>query len=109
MQIDFSKIAEERVEGLKGGEGTLLKRAFSDRMGTVMLDRLAPGASIGMHCHTDDCEVMFILSGTASFQCDGVEETVQAGSCHYCPKGSTHCLKNKGTDELVFFAVLPKQ
>ena len=52
---------------------------------------------------------IFILSGTASIVCDGKPETLTAGQCHYCPKGSTHTMKNNGSDELTFFAVVPEQ
>ena len=109
MTIDFSKIAEQCVPNAKGGEKELLKRAFSDGAVTVMLDRLASGASIGVHTHSDDCEIVYILSGTATFLTPDGEETVPAGCCHYCPKGGTHGLKNNGADELKFFAVVPKQ
>ena len=40
---------------------------------------------------------------------DGNEETVEAGECHYCPKGHEHCFINKGKKNLVFFAVVPQQ
>lgn len=109
MTIDFPKIAEQCVPNAKGGEKELLKRAFSDGAVTVMLDRLASGASIGVHTHSDDCEIMYILSGTAAFLTPDGEEIVPAGCCHYCPKGGTHGLKNNGADELKFFAVVPKQ
>ena len=109
MTIDFSKIPEQVVPNFKGGEKELQKRAFSDDMVTVMLDRLAPGASIGVHTHVDNCEVMYILSGTATYSTPDGEEIVPAGQSHYCPKGGTHGMKNNGPDELVFFAVVPKQ
>lgn len=109
MTIDFSKITEQCVPNAKGGEKELLKRAFEDGRVTIMLDRLAPGASIGVHTHVEDCEVMYILSGTATFLTPEGEEIVSTGSCHYCPKGATHGLKNNGPDELKFFAVVPKQ
>ena len=36
-------------------------------------------------------------------------EKVEAGQCHYCPKGHEHCFINKGKKDLVFFAVVPQQ
>ena len=61
------------------------------------------------HTHEDSCEIIYVLSGTASIVCDGVSETVEAGQAHYCPKGSTHVMKNNGDRDLVVFAVVPKQ
>ena len=109
MKIDFSQIPEQVVPHVKGGEKELHKRAFSDDKVTVMLDRLEPGASIGVHTHVDDCEVMYILSGTATYTTPDGEEIVPAGQSHYCPKGGIHGLKNNGPDDLIFFAVVPKQ
>ena len=33
---------------------------------------------------------------------------LEAGQCHYCPQGHSHSLINDSTEELVFFAVVPK-
>ena len=99
MLIDFSKIEEVRVPNFKGGEKELLKKAYADGRNCIMLDRLMPGASIGRHTHETNSEIMYIVSGT----------TVQAGQCHYCPKGGTHMLQNRGEEPLVFFAVVTEQ
>ena len=109
MLIDFSKITELEAVGFKGGEGSLLRRPSGDEGCAVMRGRLLPGSSIGMHTHTDSCEVIYILSGTASITMNGVTETVAAGQAHYCPKGGTHTMKNHGDGELCFLAVVPKQ
>jgi mannose-6-phosphate isomerase-like protein (cupin superfamily) len=52
---------------------------------------------------------MYFLSGKGTVTTDGVSETVTAGDCHYCKKGSSHTLVNDGEEELVFFAVVPQQ
>ena len=54
-------------------------------------------------------EIMYIVSGTATFTVGDTVETVQAGQCHYCPKGGTHMLQNRGEEPLVFFAVVTEQ
>ena len=40
---------------------------------------------------------------------DGEYERVEAGVCHYCPKGHTHSLINDSDSDLVFFAVVAEQ
>ena len=70
---------------------------------------LEPGCSIGMHCHEDSCEIIYVLEGVGTAVLDGVEEKVEAGECHYCPKGHEHCFINNGKRDLVFFAVVPQQ
>ena len=107
--IDFSKIEEVRVPNFKGGEKELLKKAYADGRNCIMLDRLMPGASIGRHTHETNSEIMYIVSGAATFTVGDTVETVQAGQCHYCPKGGTHMLQNRGEEPLVFFAVVTEQ
>ena len=109
MLIDFSAIPETVIPHMRGGEKEVHAHMFTDAMGKVMQGRLSAGASIGLHTHETNCEVIYILSGTASVVCDGKPETLTAGQCHYCPKGSTHTMKNNGPDELTFFAVVPEQ
>ncbi len=87
----FSKIEEVRVPNFKGGEKELLKKAYADGRNCIMLDRLMPGASIGRHTHETNSEIMYIVSGTATFTVGDTVETVQAGQCHYCPKGRHIC------------------
>lgn len=38
-----------------------------------------------------------------------INETVSAGGCHYCPKGHSHSMINKGEEDIIFFAVIPEQ
>ena len=47
MIIDFDKIAEEHIEGFKGGEGKLDVRAFVDDKARIMYSTLRPGACSG--------------------------------------------------------------
>ena len=86
MLIDFSKIEEVCVPNFKGGEKELLKKAYADGRNCIMLDRLMPGASIGRHTHETNSEIMYIVSGTATFTVGDTVETVQAGQCHYCSR-----------------------
>lgn len=32
-----------------------------------------------------------------------------ADTCHYCRKGQTHTLVNDGTEDIIFYAVVPQQ
>lgn len=41
--------------------------------------------------------------------CDGKEEILKPGVCHYCPKGGEHSIINTGEDDLVLFTAVPKQ
>ena len=70
---------------------------------------LDPGSSIGYHTHGTSSEIIYILSGTGKVKYDGGEEPLEAGQCHYCPKGHSHSLINNSDGPLEFFAVVPNQ
>lgn len=109
MKLDFVPMEETIIPHFKGGEKEIAAKMFFDGANRLLHGRLIPGASIGTHCHDASCEVIYILSGTATVLCDGQTETLTPGQCHYCPKGSTHTMKNNGPDDLIFFAVVPQQ
>ena len=102
MLIDFSAIPETVIPHMRGGEKEVHAHMFTDAMGKVMQGRLPAGASIGMHTHETNCEVLYVLG-------DGVYELLGPGACHYCPKGHAHSLINDSDGDLVFFAVVPEQ
>ena len=53
-------------------------------------------------------ETIYVLSGAGTMLCDGVEEPLTPGVCHYCAEGHTHKLMNTGTEPLTVFAVVPE-
>ena len=107
--IKFESIEETVIPHFRGGEGDFCVTMFKDELNKIMKGRLEAGWSIGMHCHDTSSEIMYFLSGKGTVTTDGVSETVTAGDCHYCKKGSSHTLVNDGEEELVFFAVVPQQ
>ena len=107
--IDFVAMEEKIIPNFKGGEGSFAVKMFADDANRILHGRLVPGSSIGMPCHDTSSEIIYILSGVGTAILEGKEETLTAGQCHYCPKGGTHTLMNKGTEDLIFFAVVPEQ
>ena len=73
MKLCFSQMEETPMPQFKGGEKTTYSRFVDDCVNRIMMNRLEPGASIGLHTHTGSSEVMYILSGTGKAICDGVE------------------------------------
>ena len=84
-------------------------RRYMDDKCKIMKGLLHSGASIGEHTHTTNCEFIHIIEGRGTVLMDGAYEDVEAGQCHYCPKGHEHCFINNGKRDLVFFAVVPQQ
>jgi mannose-6-phosphate isomerase-like protein (cupin superfamily) len=110
MLIDFNKISENITPNFRGGEKNFISKVYADNLNKIMLDRLEPEASIGMHSHDTNSEIIYIISGNAKCLYDDTEEILNDGSCHYCPKGHSHSLINLSSDEdLVFFAIVPEQ
>ena len=55
----------------KGGKGELCTRNCIDGKCKIMKSCLRPGASSGLHTHEGNCEIVYIISGTATFYYDG--------------------------------------
>ena len=108
MILSFAQMEETPMPQFKGGEKTTYARMYTDAHNRIMRSRLEPGASIGLHTHEGNSEAVYILSGTGKALYDGGEERLQPGDCHYCPEGHSHSIVNDGTEDLVFFAVVPQ-
>lgn len=107
--IDFNKLNETVIHNFYGGEGDTVARMFVDDKNKIMKGKLAPGCSIGLHCHETSSEIIFVLSGVGTAILDGEQEILTAGTCHYCQKEQSHTLINNGAEDLVFYAVVPQQ
>lgn len=109
MILDFNKIEETINPNFKGGEKEMAVRAYGDEKNRIMVNRLIPGASVGMHTHEKNSEIIYLMEGCGKVIYDGEEMRIEEGQVHYCPKGHTHSLINDSEKDLVFLAVLPNQ
>jgi len=109
MILDFNKIAAEVIPNFKGGEGAIKAQMFYDGKVRIMIGELVRGASIGLHRHELNCEVVYVLAGEGRVLTDEGSEIVRAGQAHYCPMGTAHSLINDCDEPLRFFAVVPEQ
>ncbi len=109
MKIQFENVEEKCLPAFNGGEGGFFARMQVDELGKILKGRLQKGCSIGEHLHGTSSEMIYILSGQGVAVCDGKVEELKAGDCHYCPKGSTHTLRNDNEEDLIFFAVVANQ
>ena len=108
MNIDFTSIQPATIPHFKDGEGSVTASMHVDASGKIMTARIHTDSSIGMHTHETNYEVCYIVSGEGKAVCDGKEELLLPGVCHYCPKGSAHTIINTGSEDLVMFAVVPE-
>ena len=115
MIIKFDQSNYTVLPAFKGGEKEFAAHMFFDGTNRIFKGTLVPGASIGVHKHEGNCEVIFILSGKGTLlerapDSAPVYNEVNAGDCLYCPEGHTHSLMNTSDEgDLVFYAVVPKQ
>ena len=109
MVIRFNEMEEVELKAFQGGMYALNAKIYTDGQNKILQGKLVPGASVGVHRHETSSEIIFILKGRGKSLCDGKEELLVAGDCHYCPKGSEHCLINDGEEDLLFYAVVPQQ
>lgn len=109
MIIDFAKTKETVMEKFHGGEKAMRAKMYADGLNKILYATLIPGASVGMHMHDESSESVYIVSGKGKMLYDDKEEELYPGVCGYCPKGHSHSIINDGTEDLVFFAVVPVQ
>ena len=88
--------------------GTVRSRTFADDNNRIILGRLAPGSSIGLHRHEESSEMIAIVKGRGKVLFAGEYEPIKEGDVHYCPQGFEHSLINDSADELVYFAMVPR-
>ncbi len=109
MLNDYEQMEWTANPEFKGGKGIFYNKVFTDGVNKMMQGKLLPGSSIGYHKHEGNCEMIFILEGKGRVIFDDKEATVLPGTCHYCPEGHSHSLINNGKEDLIFYAVVPKQ
>lgn len=109
MVIDFKNMQAQVIPNFKGGEKEISAKMFFDGTNRILHGVLESGATIGVHTHETNSEVIYFLKGKGVVLYDGEYEDVEEGMCHYCPKGHTHSLINNSDSPLEFFAVVPEQ
>ncbi len=98
-----SDIAVSQPAPHEGGGTTTAYPFFADAPQFPIVFRkraLHPGAAIGSHPHDKD-EIYYVISGRGEFTLDGVKHAVGPGTAMLTRVGSTHGLKQVGTEDLV--------
>lgn len=109
MKIDFTGIEEQAIPAFKGGKKEFNVKMYTDEDVKILKGRLVPGASIGLHTHIGNSEIMFITKGAGYVLYDGEMIPLKEGDVHYCPEGQAHSLVNDGVEDLEFSAVVPQK
>lgn len=107
MLIDLGTTDWVEVPHMNGGEGSVFARMAVVGDTRIVITRMPPASSIGMHLQTSGDDVNHVMEGRGKAICDGKEETLFPGACHVCPRGSEHSIVNDGESDLLLFSVVP--
>lgn len=91
--VHFKRIIETPEELYNKG------RVFS----VVTLDL---GSELGWHIHRGDGEFYCVISGEGEYSDNGTMVTLRAGDTAFCPDGEGHSIANRGSEPLVFAALV---
>ena len=97
------------IPGMNNGSGEMTCRMYKDASYRFIKTAIHPGGSIGLHRQGSGDDINFILSGQGKAICDGVEEELQPGIIHICPKGSEHSIVNTGVDDLAMLTIVAEK
>lgn len=106
-----SEMVKSVREKMRGGEKEVQIEDIMDK-GTVAHARmfskltLKEGASIGEHQHSGETEYYWILQGKGTVTEKDGDKTVQKGDVVITGNGESHAIRNDGTDDLVFLALI---
>ncbi|MDR0828168.1 MAG: cupin domain-containing protein [Desulfovibrio sp.] len=112
MILKHSELKVDVFHELRGGIGDVTQEHFLDEQKAKGTGRLfsktiiPPGASIGVHKHTGDCEVYYLLKGKALLNDNGTDVEIGPGDVNFCPDGSSHGIKNIGDTDLEYIALI---
>lgn len=98
--------------GTEGGRAKLeLKKllpasVMPANLGLYARATLIPGAAVDYHVHTGESETYYILSGRGEYNDNGTIKPVSAGEVTFTADGEGHGLRNTGSEDLVFIALI---
>ncbi len=110
-----SERSVERIENMCGGTGHVLVERFLDEAQMGASARLYAkasievGATLGYHEHHGESETYYILAGEGMYNDNGREYPVKAGDVTFTDDGQGHGMRNTGTENLVFMALILKR
>lgn len=102
----------ERIENMAGGEGHVIikkllgEKELNGKCGLYAEVTIEPECSLGYHEHHGESETYYILQGEGEYDDNGTKRPVKAGDVTFTPDNHGHGLKNTGSEDLVFMALI---
>ena len=102
--IEHDADVAKNEPGTHNGGGQTVGYSFFSKvpkLGLIFRKRaLKPGSGIGLHEQKED-EIYYVLSGTGTITLDGKTVNVTPGTAVLTRTGSSHSLRQTGSDDLV--------
>jgi mannose-6-phosphate isomerase-like protein (cupin superfamily) len=102
--IEHDREVAKEEPGTHNGGGQTIGYSFFKNVPTLKLvfrkRALKPGSGIGLHEQKED-EIYYVLSGTGTMTLDGKTVDITPGTAVLTRTGSSHSLKQTGTEDLV--------
>ena len=108
MIIKYEDKENQVVEGMRGGVGHALIKRFDDESKMIAQITLPPNASIGLHQHLNDEEIIYIIEGHGVCISGGNELAIAKGFVNYVKRGESHSIINNTEQDLVLLAIILK-
>lgn len=89
---DLEKIAKENT--------TIRTVVANSKHTQVVVMNVRPGEDIGKETHTDNDQVLYLVSGKGTVQLDGVETEYNPGDCVLVPAGTEHNFTTVGENPM---------
>ena len=111
MIIKKENMKSEERENMRGGAGTttLIHMESAENMKNCRLMSeiiLPPGAGIGEHEHLNETEYYIITQGEGLVCDNGSDVVISAGDLVVTPHNNKHNIRNTGSVDLKFYAVI---
>lgn len=100
------------VENMRGGTGPITFYDLTNDAARLKNIRLLselvvkPGGSIGAHAHENESEVYFCISGEGLVLDEGEYVPFLPGDAHFTTGNDPHGIRNNGTEDLRFLALI---
>ncbi len=105
-------IGPNKIEVLNKDKGLTLACIEStlspkpEKLRLYAIATVAPGGEVAYHSHYGESESYHILSGTAEYNDNGTITSVSTGDTTFTPSGQGHGIKNIGSEDLIFIALI---
>ena len=98
-----------KVERVNGGAGFIMKEGLISQEELGEHCKMFSNCELGHHEHHGETETYYILSGTGMYEDNGKAIPAEGGDVFFCKDGDGHGIKNTGTEDLTFVALILKK